>query len=198
MLLYIYLYCFLIFLVIVTLSKHEDDDLDSDDAQEHGEWIYIRITYGWGIGCGLVTYVSQCRWVGVGTSQDSEQREVVDVEHKLTDDATQDDRHHGDGYAIEYPYHAALGGYGLDKLFACAQTYASQEDADTYLTEHQVGRDGIVGNEVVFWTEISDEDSHYQWTAGQTQSQVLVDARNEEWDVSHDTCLLYTSPSPRD
>ena len=53
--------------------------------------------------------------------------------------------------------------------------------------EHQVGWNGVVGNEVVLRTEVTYQDSNYQWTAGQSETQALVDAWDEEWDVGYDT-----------
>ena len=88
-------------------------------------------------------------------------------------DAAQYDWYHGDGYAVENPYHARLCGYGLYELLACAQSHTCQEDADAYLANHQVGGNRIIGHKVVLRTKVSYQDSHDERTSCQSESQTL-------------------------
>lgn len=68
------------------LSKDENDNLYRHDAQEHSEWIYIGISYARSVCAGLFSYIGKGGRIGIGTCQNAEQCEVIDMEEVSADD----------------------------------------------------------------------------------------------------------------
>lgn len=86
--------------------------------------------------------------------------------------------HHGQSVAIED---------GIYKLFAGSQTYAGKEDTQSYLSYHQIGRDGIVSNQVEFGTQETDKDGYHQRATGQSELKWSLDSGEIEGNVGNKT-----------
>ena len=161
-------------------AEEQHDDLCREDSEEHAERIYRGIAHcrRFFAACGVG--ISQCGRVGIGSGDQSHDGEIVEFVFQPCDGSDDEDGDHGNEESGIDIFQSVAGYHGLPESGPGLDADAGQEQHETYLTEHHVGRSGGVGNQLKAVSESSDEDGDDQRSAGNTEFQGHRHAGNGE------------------
>ena len=152
----------------ILLQRHQHQYLCRHHTQEHGERIYGRVSYRGLVVAAYLVAIGEGWRVGHGTGDESGNGEVAELAlhagHNADDEAGDD----GDEEAIEYPPITTVHD-GVDEAVTSTDTHRGEEQRDTYLTYHLVGRRGGIGHQLQLGAKLADEDRHDERTSGKTE-----------------------------
>ena len=170
-----------------TLSaKEKHTDLSREDTQEHRQRINRGIADGRGFLRAARVGVSQGRWVSVGTGNHTHDREVVELELPPGDRSHDEDRNDGDDESRKHIEQSVTLDNGMNESCTGFDAYTGEEERESHLTKHHVGRGRGVGDELDTVSEAADEDSDDQRSAGETKLQRYRHTGDGDWDATEE------------
>ena len=125
--------------MFLSSAEEQHHNLCREDTQEHAQRINCRITYGWSLLGARCVGIGQGRRVGIGTCQHTHDGEVIELELQAGDGSDDEDRNHGDEESGVYILDTVALSHGLPESGTSLDAHASQEEHQSYLTQHHVG-----------------------------------------------------------
>ena len=179
-------------------AEEEHYDLRGEDAQEHGERVYRRVSHsGRLLGASLIG-VSQRRRVCAGSGEHTHDGEVIKlVLHSRYDayDKDGDDCNEKSGADV---FDTVALYDCLPEVCASLYAYAGEEEHESYLAEHEVGRRGGICDEVYAVSVASDEDGDDEGSACDTQLERYGHTRYGNGDTTKDDAKQDTDKNGSD
>ena len=113
--------------------------MGNQDAEEHGQGVDGRVAYRSGIVVGSLVGIAQCRGVGRRTCNDTHEGEIVELEFHAANGTHDEQGDDGDEETYPYVGNTVTFDYGSPEVRTGLDTYGSQEENQTNLTEEKVG-----------------------------------------------------------
>ena len=117
--------------------------------------------------------------VGHGTRDESCDGEETQFAHLTCNETDDDAGNDGDEESIEHPPVSSVHD-GVDKSVACSYAHYGEEQRDTYLTYHLIGRRGGIGHQLHLRAILTHKDRHDERTTCQAEFHGHEHTRDED------------------
>ena len=173
------------------LSQDEYKELYGHHTEEHGEWEHRRIAHRRRIGGSELARIGQGWRIGVDAGKHAKQGIEVEMKDIASDQSTHNGWHNGYQSSPQQPVHALLSEHDIKEVFARTESHTGKEEAKPHLPKHEVGRNGVVSDQMMLRSEVADEYGYDERTASEPEAKRLRYAWEIERHIGKHTSESY-------
>ena len=153
----------------ISSAEEQHDDLGCEDAEEHRERVDRRVAQGGGLLRADAVGIGQCGRVGIGTGYHTHDGEVVELELQTGYRADYQDGNDRDEETRQHVEQSVALNHRVEEVGTRLDAHAGQEQHQSDLTQHHVGRCCGIGDKAYLIAVAANENSDDQRAAGDTE-----------------------------